>query len=150
MQKLIAVVGPTASGKTALSVSIAERFGGEVVSADSMQIYREMNIGTAKPTAEERRGIPHHLIGFLPVSDNYSVASYVNDAHRVLKDLKQRGVLPVLCGGTGLYLDHLLRKTDFFEIPDKEEIRSFYQRIAREKGREYLYGLLEERDPLLA
>lgn len=146
MQKVIAVMGPTASGKTALAVSLAKRFDGEVISADSMQIYREMQIGTAKPTEEERDGVPHHLIGHVGVEECYNVASYVRDARGVLAELDQRGVLPVLCGGTGLYLDHLLNATEFFEIPQRPDIRQQYQQLDAKT----LYAMLTERDPALA
>lgn len=150
MQKVIAVVGPTASGKTGLSVALAAHFGCEVVSADSMQIYREMNIGTAKPSMDERLGVPHHLIGHVSVNDTYSVVSYVTDAGFVLADLERRGVVPVLCGGTGLYIDHLLGNTDFFDIPLKETAREKYQNMAKEQGTEALYCLLTDIDPDLA
>ena len=150
MQKVIAVIGPTASGKTALSVALAERFGGEVVSADSMQIYNEMNIGTAKPSAEEQKGIPHHLIGHVSVEKSYNVATYVGDARAVLAELKRRQVLPILCGGTGLYLDHLLGNTEFFEIPLKDDVRQKYQLMAETQGNETIFALLSELDPVLA
>ncbi len=149
-QKIIAVVGPTASGKTGLSVALAARFGGEVVSADSMQIYREMSIGTAKPSMEERKGISHHLMGHVSVEDTYNVATYVRDAGRVLKDLAQRNCIPVLCGGTGLYIDHLLGNTDFFDIPLKASVREKYQVMVTEQGGEAVYALLREKDPSLA
>ncbi len=150
MQKVIAVIGPTASGKTALSVALAEMFGGEIVSADSMQIYKQMNIGTAKPSVEERKGIPHHLMGHIDVEETYNVASYVKDAQNVLFELKERGVLPILCGGTGLYLDHLLENTEFFDIPVREDIREKYQKTAKTLGNDALFALLKERDPVLA
>lgn len=149
-QKIIAVVGPTASGKTGLSVSLAAHLGGEIVSADSMQIYREMSIGTAKPTLEERRGIPHHLMGHVSVEDTYNVAAYVQDAHLVLETLEARGGLPIFCGGTGLYLDHLLNNTDFFDIPIEASLRGKYQELAEKEGGAYLYALLEKVDPVLA
>ena len=149
-QKVVVIVGPTASGKTALSVALAKRTGGEVVSADSMQIYREMNIGTAKPSIEEREGIPHHLMGHVGVNEDYSVAAYVEQASAVLNDLQRRGCLPILCGGTGLYIDHLLNGTFFETIPGAEEAREKYQNIAKDKGPDYLYRLLSECDPALA
>lgn len=149
-QKIIAVVGPTASGKTGLSVSLAAHLGGEIVSADSMQIYREMNIGTAKPTLEERRGIPHHLMGHVSVEDTYNVATYVRDARLVLEALEARDGLPIFCGGTGLYLDHLLNNTDFFDIPLKASVREKYQEMAEKEGCAYLYALLQKVDPVLA
>lgn len=150
MQKVIAIVGPTASGKTALSVALAKRFNAEVVSADSMQIYREMNIGTAKPSMEERQGILHHLMGHISVEDSYNVATYVKEARLILEDLKRRDIVPVFCGGTGLYLDHLLNNTDFFDIPFDASIRQKYELLASEKGNSYINNLLTLKDPKLA
>ncbi len=150
MQNIIAVVGPTASGKTGLSINLAKHFNGEIVSADSMQIYHEMNIGTAKPSLDERQGIMHHLMGHLSVEETYNVATYVRDAQKILKDLEQRGTLPILCGGTGLYIDHLLNDTEFFEIPLDLAVRERYQRLALEKGNGAIFELLKERDPALA
>ena len=149
-QKIVVIVGPTASGKTALSVSLAKKVGGEVISADSMQIYREMNIGTAKPSFEERDGVPHHLMGHISVEEDYSVVSYVDQATVALSDLKARNSLPILCGGTGLYIDHLLNGTYFEDIPGAEEARVKFQKIATEEGNQFLYDLLKKRDPLLA
>ncbi len=150
MQNIIAVVGPTASGKTSLSIALAQHFGGEILSADSMQIYSEMAIGTAKPSAEERKGVPHHLMGHVSVEQTYNVASYAKDARTLLDELSGRNVLPIICGGTGLYIDHLLGNTDFFDIPIREEVRAEYQRLAEKKGNQYLYDLLSERDAPLA
>ena len=150
MQDIIAIVGPTASGKTGLSVALAKRLGAEIVSADSMQIYNEMNIGTAKPSLEERCGIPHHLMGHISVEDSYNVASYVNDANDVLSSMNDRGVLPILCGGTGLYIDHLLKATDFFDIPIKNEVRARFQEIAAREGVQPLFRMLTVVDPSLA
>ena len=150
MQDIIAIVGPTASGKTGLSVALAKHFGSEIISADSMQIYREMNIGTAKPTLEERRGVPHHLMGHVGVERSYNVVSYVRDARTVLSQLQSEGKLPILCGGTGLYIDHLLQDTDFFDIPFDASVRARFQSIADENGPDALYELLQEADPALA
>ena len=150
MQKIIAIVGPTASGKTALSVALAKQFNAEIISADSMQIYREMNIGTAKPSMEERQGIAHHLMGHISVEDSYNVATYVKEARLILGDLKQRNIIPVFCGGTGLYLDHLLNNTDFFDIPFDASIREKYEVMAAQKGNSSVFDLLIERDPNLA
>ncbi len=150
MQKIIAIVGPTASGKTAISLAIAKKFGGEIISADSMQIYREMNIGTAKPSLEERAGIPHHLMGHISVEAVYNVAEYANEARLILDEMDARGCLPIICGGTGLYMDHLLSNTEFFEIPLDEKIRLTYQEMAHQRGNDAVYALLKERDPQLA
>lgn len=115
MEKIpvVAVVGPTASGKTRLAVELALRFSGEVVSADSMQIYRGMDIGTAKPTREEMRGVPHHLIGFQDPAEPFSVADYVSRAARCIREIRARGALPILAGGTGLYVRSLLSHVSF-------------------------------------
>ncbi len=150
MQKIIVVVGPTASGKTALSIALAKHFGGEIVSADSMQIYREMQIGTAKPDEQEKAGIPHHLMGHIGVDETYSVAEYTEQATAVLKNLEKRNILPIICGGTGLYIQHLLESTEFFDIPIDGKIRANYQKIQEESGSDYLYNLLLERDSILA
>ncbi len=150
MQKIIAIVGPTASGKTGLSIELAKRLGAEIVSADSMQIYREMNIGTAKPSLGERQGIRHHLLGHMSVEDSYSVVAYAEDAKVVLQDLARRGIVPIICGGTGLYMDHLLMNTNFFEISVPEQIRENLQKEAEKVGLETIYERLKEVDPILA
>ncbi len=112
---LLVVAGPTASGKTRLAVELARRLQGEVISADSMQVYADLAIGTARPTAEEMGGIPHHLIGFLPLQESYSVARYVQDAHRATEAVWTAGRLPILAGGTGLYIQSLLDNLTFTE-----------------------------------
>lgn len=111
--KIISIVGPTASGKTKLGVALAHRFNGEVVSADSMQLYRRMDIGTAKPTIEEMEGIPHHMIDVAEPEENYSVARYVAEASAVVDDLLAQGKTPILVGGTGLYVDSLISGRQF-------------------------------------
>ncbi len=150
MQDIVAIIGPTASGKTGFSVALAKHFGADIVSADSMQIYREMNIGTAKPSMEERQGVCHHLMGHIGVEQSYNVVSYVKDARAVLDRLHSEAILPILCGGTGLYIDHLLNDTDFFDIPFDAAVRARYQTIADEQGPESLYSILQETDPVLA
>ncbi len=150
MQDIIAIVGPTASGKTGLSVALAKHYGADIVSADSMQIYREMNIGTAKPSMEERCGVRHHLMGHIGVAQSYNVVSYVKDARTVLEQLQTEGVLPILCGGTGLYIDHLLSDTDFFDIPFDADVRAGFQAIADQQGPEALHIRLQKIDPALA
>ena len=144
---VIAVVGATASGKTALAVEICRRFNGEVVSADSMQIYKGMSVATAKPTPEEMRGIKHHLIDFLPVTEKYSVARYIADASAAVADIVSRSKTPVVAGGTGLYADSLLQGVVFEDEPDTAEVRQAL-RLRREKeGLEALYAELEKIDP---
>lgn len=144
---LIAVVGPTASGKTALAVSLARRFHGEVISADSMQIYKQMNIATAKPTVEEMDGIPHHLIDCLDLSQKFSVADYTALAHQKAAEIYARGHLPILAGGTGLYIDSVVNNISFSEIRTDEELRKELTRLAEEKGAEYLLEELNRFDP---
>lgn len=110
---ILVICGPTASGKTALAAALAQRLGGEVVSADSMQVYRRMDIGTAKPTPDETRGIPHHMIDVADPEENYSVARYVQDAVPIVDGILARGKLPIVAGGTGLYIDHLVAGRQF-------------------------------------
>lgn len=144
---VIAVVGATASGKTSLAVEICECFNGEVVSADSMQIYKGMSIATAKPTADEMRGVRHHMLDFLPVTEKYCVAQYVSDASDAISDIVTRGKTPVVAGGTGLYVDSLLNGTVFEDEPDGTEIREKLRRRRDEEGIEPLYRELEQVDP---
>lgn len=144
---VIAIVGPTASGKTGLAVSVAEKFDGEVVSADSMQIYSELSIGTAKPTEKEMCGIPHHMVGFLSIDKDYSVADYVSTASEIIKDIHERGKLAVICGGTGLYIDSLLTNTEFSEIKSDQKLREELVAFAGEHGNDALYSRLEQIDP---
>lgn len=144
---VLAIVGPTASGKTALSVRLAEELNGEVVSCDSMQIYRGMDIGTAKPTEEEKQGIPHHMIDVADVGETFSSADYAAKASKCIDDIISRGKLPVICGGTGLYLDALLRGDDNSGGGADLEYRARLEALALEKGKEYVHALLAEADP---
>ena len=105
---LLVIAGPTASGKTALAVELAKLYDGEVISADSMQIYKGLNIATAKPTVEEMQGVPHHLIDFLDAGEPFSVADYVTLASQKIREVRSRGHLPIICGGTGLYISSLV------------------------------------------
>lgn len=120
--KLIVVAGPTASGKTSLAVALAERLNGEVISADSMQVYRDLFIGTARPTSDEMAGIPHHLLGFLPLDERYSVARYTMDAKAAIADVAARGKQPILCGGTGLYIQAVTENLAFSEEAGDETL----------------------------
>lgn len=144
---LLAVVGPTASGKTALSVAIAQRVGGEVVSADSMQIYRDMDIGTAKPTTEEMAGVPHHLIDFLDISQQFSVAQYVELARKRIADIHVRGMLPILTGGTGLYVSSVLNHIQFPEEEKDDGLRKQLEARLEREGAEALLEELRSFDP---
>lgn len=147
---VIAVVGPTASGKTALAVDIALRYNGEVVSADSMQIYKGMDIATAKPMQDEMMGIRHHLIDYVDPSEKYSVARYVQDARSAIDDIHKRGKLPVICGGTGLYIDSLLGNIQFEDEPDNSAVREELQLRMETEGAEVLLSELKDVDPVLA
>ncbi|MCD8108053.1 MAG: tRNA (adenosine(37)-N6)-dimethylallyltransferase MiaA [Oscillospiraceae bacterium] len=146
-QKLIVICGPTASGKTELAVSLAELFNGEVVSADSMQIYRGISIATAKPTSEEMRHIKHHMIDILDLSEEFSVADYVRLAGACIEDIAKRGKLPIVCGGTGLYISSLVNGISFDETCSSTELREELTKLAEEKGGEYLLDILREFDP---
>ena len=149
--KIIAVVGPTASGKTALSVALAKRLDGEVISCDSMQIYREMSIGTAKPTMEEREGIPHHLMDIVPPDAPFSCAEYTALAKRTVSEVCARGRLPIFCGGTGLYLDGLLRGGSSYERTDTDPAyRESLERLAAEQGVGAVHAMLAAIDPAAA
>lgn len=144
---LAAVVGPTASGKSALAVELAVRFDGEIVSADSMQIYKRMDIGTAKPTAEEMRGVPHHLIDIAELSEPFSVADYVERAKACILEIRSRGKLPILAGGTGLYVRSLLQGTRFSEGGRDENIRRQLAERAEKEGADSLLQELKSFDP---
>ena len=146
-QKIISVVGPTASGKTRLAVELAKIFDGEVISADSMQIYQGMKIATAKPDKAEMQGIPHHLMDFLPSDKSYSVAMFTDDAKRCITDISSRGKLPILAGGTGLYVDSLLRNIKFSEEERDEKLsRELWQKY-EEEGIDSLLQKLSVIDP---
>ena len=147
---VIAVVGPTATGKTALGIGLARRFGGEIVSCDSMQIYRGLPIGTAQPDQGELAQAPHHLVGFLDVGEPFSVSDYVNLAGRTITEIAGRGKLPILVGGTGLYARSLLRGFSFEESARDESLREALFRQAEEQGPEALYRRLQEQDPVAA
>ena len=141
--KIVVVCGPTASGKTALAVDLAKRFGGEIISADSMQIYQRLDIASAKPTEEEKQGIPHHLMGFLPPEQSFSVAEYVRLAREKIADIAERNKLPVIAGGTGLYINSLVDNVQFDETESDKAFRLEMQRLAEEQGNEALWQLLK-------
>lgn len=146
-QPLIVICGPTASGKTALSIALAKTIGCEVVSADSMQIYKGMTIATAKPTPEEMDGVPHHLIDFLEPSESFSVADYVSLAHKAIEDIGNRGMIPLVCGGTGLYINSLVDNITFDESCSSTTLRDELLELAKEKGNGYLLEMLRKFDP---
>lgn len=144
--RVIAIVGPTASGKTALSVEVAKSFGGEVISADSMQIYKGMDIATAKPTTEEMQGVKHHMVDFLSPSDEFSVANFVDMAHKAALEINLRGNVPVIAGGTGLYIDNFLSGTKFIEGETDLALRAQLFERLEEEGIDSLLNELKEVD----
>ncbi len=147
---LIVVAGATASGKTTLAIELAQRFDGEIVSADSMQIYKYMDIGTAKPTAEERAAAVHHMIDFVDPKDGYSAAEYTAAAHDVIADIAKRGRIPIMCGGTGLYINSVVDDVVFGETESDGELRRELREYAEKNGNESLWNMLREVDPVSA
>ncbi len=145
--KIIAVAGPTASGKTALAVEIAKAVGGEIVSCDSMQIYKDLSIGTAKPDADEMQGIPHHMLDFVEPKRRYSVADFVEDARACIDDILKRGKVPVIAGGTGLYMDSVLNNTSFADFDSDPNFREEMQKLAETEGNDAVHKLLQKADP---
>lgn len=145
-KKIIAVAGPTASGKTALAVDIAERVGGEVVSCDSMQIYKNMNIGTAKPQKSELRGIPHYMLDFVDPRERYSVADFVKEARSFTDNILERGKIPIFAGGTGLYMDSVLNNIAFADFEGNPQICEELKLFAAEHGNEALHDILKRED----
>ncbi|MBR2732419.1 MAG: tRNA (adenosine(37)-N6)-dimethylallyltransferase MiaA [Clostridia bacterium] len=146
-KKLIAVLGPTASGKTALAVALCERLGGEAISCDSMQIYQGMDIATAKPTADEMRGIPHHLIGVIPPAEPFSVAKYCALAQEAIADVRARDRRPVLVGGTGQYYTALVDQLTLLPSEADPAYRAYLQQRAAAEGAQTLLDELREIDP---
>lgn len=147
MQKILVITGPTATGKTALGVELALQYNGEVVSCDSMQIYRKMDIGTAKPSAEEMRNVPHHMIDIIDPDENFSVAKYAELATICVDDILARGKLPIIVGGTGLYIDSLVRGRSFAENYSDANLRDTLYAQYDEIGGEAFREQLRERDP---
>jgi tRNA dimethylallyltransferase len=142
---IYAIVGPTASGKTEIGVELALKIGGEVINCDSVQIYREIEIATAKPTEEEKRGVPHHLIDYVSPEINYTAADWARDAAEKIREIERRGQIPVLVGGTGFYLRTL--REPFFESPKTDEnLRERLRKIKEKKGAEFLHKILRRVD----
>ena len=146
-QKVIIIGGPTASGKTALSIELAKAINGEIISSDSMQIYREMNIGTAKPTKEEMQGIKHYMIDILNPDERFSVADYKIKAKQAIKEILDKKKTPIIVGGTGLYIESLIYEINFVNIDTDLEYRNKLKRIIEEKGLEVLYNEALSIDP---
>lgn len=145
-EKVVVICGPTASGKTALSIELAKRINGEIVSADSMQIYKDMDIGTAKPTIDEMKGIKHYLLDFVSPEERYSVAQYKQDAKISIKEIIAKGKTPIIVGGTGLYVDSLIYEIEYTDIKVDENYRKELEKIIEEKGLEELYKKAMEID----
>ena len=144
---VIVIGGPTASGKSNLAVELAKKINGEVISADSMQIYKDMNIGTAKITEEEMQGVKHYMIDFISPEKRYSVSSYKKEAEKCIEDILKNGKIPIICGGTGLYIDSLVNGIEFQEEKIDETYRNKLNKIAEENGLEDLYKKALEIDP---
>jgi len=145
--RLICICGPTASGKTALSVALAHQLHTEIISADSMQVYRNMDIGTAKPSLEERDGIPHHLFDVCSPGESFSVARYVELADEAAQKILSHGKIPIVVGGTGLYMDALIECSTFSGNDTDTAVREKYKRLAEEQGNEAVHACLQKVDP---
>jgi len=150
MTKIYVITGPTASGKTAVAIALAKLIGGEIISADSMQIYKGMDIGTAKPTTIERAGIPHHMIDIVKPNELYSAALYQQQARAIINDVQNRHCVPILCGGTGFYINAALRDINFARDNDGSTSDVYFANIAYKEGPGYLHNLLNETDPAAA
>ncbi len=148
--KTVVICGPTASGKTALSVRLAKSAGGEIVSADSMQIYKGMDVGTAKVTPTEMQGVPHHMIDIVSPSENYSTGRYVAEAAEVIADIHGRGKVPFIVGGTGMYIDNLIDGTRFGAPAADEAVREKFNALFEEKGGEAMLTELAKFDEVTA
>jgi tRNA dimethylallyltransferase len=146
----IVIIGPTAVGKSSVAIEVASALGGEIISADSMQVYRGLDIGTAKPDAAERARVPHHMIDVADPKEGYSVAEYQKRASLIVGDIISRGKTPVICGGTGLYIHSLLFDMELETERGGGDMRAAYEKLAAERGAEYMHALLAERSPKAA
>ena len=146
MQKVVVIVGPTASGKTKLSIELAKKLNGEIISADSMQIYREMDIGTAKPTIEEQENVQHYMIDVVLPNQRYSVSDYTKQAQKHIETILEKKKMPIIVGGTGLYIDSLINEIEFIEQPTNFEYRNELEKIANGQGLQKLYQMAKEID----
>ena len=144
---VIVIAGPTASGKSNLAVELAKRIDGEIISADSMQIYKDMDIGTAKITKEEMQGVKHYMLDFVSPNERYSVSSYKKQAEKCIQEVLSKNKIPIICGGTGLYIDSLIYNIEFLEEEIDETYRNQLNQIAKDKGLEELYNMAIEIDP---
>ena len=146
MRKLLIICGATATGKTALAVKLAKALNTEIISADSQLVYRGLNVGTAKPTAEEMQGIKHHLIDVVDASESFSVSDYEERALPIIDGLLNKGKTPIICGGTGYYINSILYKLGYGNTKADDAVRAKYEKISDERGKEYLHSLLMEVD----
>jgi len=146
-KKIVVICGPTASGKTGLSLVLAKKFGGEIISADSMQVYKKLDIGTAKATKEEQTAAPHHLVDFLEPDEPYNVEIFTRLAKEKIEEISGRGKLPVITGGTGLYIESLVNGITFTEQDSDKTVRTNLEKQLQENGKEWLYAKLCEVDP---
>lgn len=146
MINLLILAGPTAVGKTDISIKLAKKLNGEIISADSMQIYKYMDIGSAKITKEEMKDIPHHLIDVVAPHEEFNVASFKTLAEKCIKDIWTRGKLPIIAGGTGLYINSLIYNYDFTDADRDENYREYLNKLSEDKGKEYVHSLLKDID----
>ena len=149
-EKLIVILGPTAVGKTDLSIELAQKLNTEIISGDSMLFYKGFDIGSAKPTVAERQGIVHHLVDNLEPWENFNVTDFVAEARRLITDINKRGRIPIIAGGTGLYIKALLEGYQFNETEEHGAYRSYLEELGRSRGKEYVHGLLAVADPAAA
>lgn len=147
-KKILVIGGPTAVGKTELSIELAKRLNGEIISADSMQIYKHMDIGSAKVSKEEMNGVVHHLIDVVDPSENFSVADYKEQGEKAIKEIISRGKLPIIVGGTGLYINSLTCNMNFTEAEKDEKYRKDLDKLANEHGNNYIHEMLKDIDPI--
>lgn len=147
-KKILVIGGPTAVGKTELSIELSKRLNGEIISADSMQIYKYMDIGSAKVSKEEMNGVVHHLIDVVDPSENFSVADYKEQGEKAIKEIILRGKLPIIVGGTGLYINSLTCNMNFTEAEKDEEYRKDLDKLANEHGNNYIHEMLKDIDPI--
>ncbi len=146
-KKIVIVCGPTASGKTGLSIMLAEKYNGEIISADSMQIYKKLDIGTAKATIEQQKTVKHHLIDIMEPDQPYNVQMFVEMAKSAIEEITSRGKLPIIVGGTGLYIESLINGIKFSKQPDNTQIKRELQKQLEENGNEFMYKILQDIDP---
>lgn len=143
---LLVIAGPTAAGKSGLAIKIAKKIGAEIISCNSAQVYKYMDIGTAKPTPEEREQVKHHLMDYVMPDEDYSAVRYKNDCDRAIEEILSKNKIPIICGGTGMYLSAVLYQMDFGNTDKSEKLREELAQLEKTRGRQYLYSMLEELD----